>query len=274
MSDDMDDALRKILDTLGMTDSASTSTHPTTKPPPMVENNDYTLLTSTRNQDVVSSEKLEDRSLNQQHAIEFPVSGQGYPLPDLSLPSISQTNGCPVIALEDYQSVMTEESSDSISNPWLFDLDFGTDITAADVPPAIEVEATELVGRETEFNFTEKSSSAFDVEALVDEISDRIGTIKIDDGGKTRFYGPTSTFNLREIPLLDNDEANDPSPPYHSGPENEVPNTLERHLLDLYFSWQDPSFHIVDRSIYEEAKAKWNNLEATPFYSEALRNAM
>ncbi|CAI7632081.1 unnamed protein product [Penicillium pancosmium] len=276
MSGDMDDALQKILSTLGMTEPASTvpsSNNPTTKPPSMDKINDYTLLNSTTPPNVVPLERLEDWSLNQQHAIEFPVTGQGHHLPGLSLSSISQQNGCPVVALEDDQSLLTEKSPGSVSNPWLFDLDFGTDITAADVPPAIEAEATELVDSESGSNFTEEPAGTFDIEALVDEISDRIGTIKIDDGGKTRFYGPTSTFNLREIPLLDSCEANS-SPPYHSEPEGEVPIALERHLLDLYFSWQDPSFHVVDRSIYEEAKAKCNSLEATPFYSEALRNSM
>lgn len=277
MSDDMDDALQKILNTLGMTEPASTFSslnNPTTKRPSMGKINDYTGLNITTPPDVVPLEGLEDWSLNQQHAIDFPETGQGHHLPGLSLSSISQQNGCPVVALENDQSLLTEKNPGSISNLWLFDLDFGTGITAADVPPAIEAEATELVDSESVSNFTEEPVSTFDIEALVDEISDRIGTIKIDDGGKTRFYGPTSTFNLREIPLLDSCEANDSSPPYLSEPEGEVPTALERHLLDLYFSWQDPSFHVVDRSIYEEAKAKCNNLEATPFYSEALRNAM
>jgi hypothetical protein len=277
MSGDMDDALQKILNTLGMTEPASTfasSNNPTTKPPSMDKFNDYTLLNSTTPPDVVPLEGLENWSLNQKHATDFPVTGEGHHVPGLSLSSVSQKNGCPVVALEDDQSLLTEKSPGSLSNPWLFDLDFGTSITAVDVPPAIEAEATELVDSEGGSNFTEEPVSTFDIEALVDEISDRIGTIKIDDGGKTRFYGPTSTFNLKEIPLLDSYEANDSSPPYHSEPEGEVPTALERHLIDLYFSWQDPSFHVVDRSIYEDAKAKWNNLEATPFYSEALRNAM
>jgi hypothetical protein len=37
---------------------------------------------------------------------------------------------------------------------------------------------------------------------------------------------------------------------------------------------RDPFFHVVDRKIYEQAKAKWLEMKDTPFYSEALRNSM
>jgi hypothetical protein len=142
------------------------------------------------------------------------------------------------------------------------------------IPPTAQAESIEPVYGESGSTLFKEPASTSDIEGLVDEISDRVGILKIGPGGKTRFYGPTSTFNLREMPVSDSYEADQPSPTYHTGSEEEIPAALEDHLLDLYFSWQDPSFHVVDRYIYEEAKEKWNNLEETPFYSEALRNAM
>lgn len=44
--------------------------------------------------------------------------------------------------------------------------------------------------------------------------------------------------------------------------------------MNLYFTWQDPSFHVVDRGMFEEARVKWNCAEDTSYYSEALRDAM
>ena len=194
---------------------------------------------------------------------------------------------------------MTEDSPGSILNSWIFDLDFGTHITpsASDMQqqqqqqqqspilgsslndelsmqPTGQVECVEPVYTEGASTFFEEPTSTSNIEDLVDEISDRVGTLKIGPGGNTRFYGPTSPFSLTEMAFSDTYEADQPSPTYHSGSEEEIPTALEDHLLSLYFSWQDPSFHVVDRDIYEEAKKKWSNLEETPFYSEALRNAM
>lgn len=58
------------------------------------------------------------------------------------------------------------------------------------------------------------------------------------------------------------------------GVNKTVPPEIESHLMSLYFTWQDPSFHVVDRKMYEEARVKWNDAEETSYYSEALRNAM
>ncbi|KAJ6023459.1 uncharacterized protein N7446_013821 [Penicillium canescens] len=287
MADDMDATLQKVLDTLGMTEQAVRPITPpnnaTLKPPSMVKH-----------------EGSGDRNLDQQHATSLPVPEQGHCLPHSGISgmsSIPQHNNSSIVALESDQSVLTEDSPGSILNSWIFDLDFGTHITpsASDMqqqqqqqqpllgsspndelamPPTGQVEFIEPVYTESGSTLFKQPTSTSDIEGLVDEISDRVGTLKIGPGGKTRFYGPTSTFCLTEMPFLDNYEANQPKPIYHSESEEDIPTALEDHLLNLYFSWQDPSFHIVDRDIYEEAKEKWGNLEETPYYSEALRNAM
>lgn len=126
----------------------------------------------------------------------------------------------------------------------------------------------------------EESSHAEDIEGLIDELSNRVGTLRIGPGGQTHFCGPTSNFNLADVPVL---EAMEVHRNVHNsvsrcldqlGTSTEIPNSLEDHLINLYFSWQDPFVHVVDRRVYEEAKAKWLKTGDTPFYSEALRNAM
>ena len=37
----------------------------------------------------------------------------------------------------------------------------------------------------------------------------------------------------------------------------EVPEELERHLENLYFSWQDTAFHVVKRRMFETVKIAW-----------------
>ena len=120
------------------------------------------------------------------------------------------------------------------------------------------------------------------VDELVDQLSDRVGTLHIKPGGHIRFYGSTSNFNLLETPASDVNMnvhrtiRNDGTEHLDRlGLNKNVPIELEDHLMNLYFTWQDPSFHAVDRKMFEEAKVIWRDKgEDTAYYSEALRNAM
>ena len=301
MPDDMDATLQNILDTLGTTEQAVKPIAPpnnaTMKPPSMVKHGGSSLPTSTIASFDISSEGFGGRNLDQQRATSLLVTEQGQCLPDSGVSSIPQHNNSSIFTFEHDQSALTEESPGSMINSWIFDLNFGTHITpcASDInqqkqqpqailgsspndelaiPPKDQVEFIEPVSTKSASTFFKEPTSTSNIEVLVEEISDRVGTLKIGPGGKTRFYGPTSTFSLTEMPFSDSYEADQPSPTFHSGSEEEIPAALEDHLLSLYFSWQDPSFHVVDRDIYEEAKEKRSNLEETPFYSEALRYAM
>lgn len=119
------------------------------------------------------------------------------------------------------------------------------------------------------------------VDELADQLSDRIGTLHIKPGGHIRFYGSTSNFNLLETPAADismnvhRTVRNDGTEHLDRlGINKTVPPEIENHLMNLYFTWQDPSFHVVDRQMFEEARVKWDGSEDTSYYSEALRNAM
>ena len=134
----------------------------------------------------------------------------------------------------------------------------------------------------------EKASPSYDdigdsesVEELVDLLSDRMGSLQIGADGQIRYYGPTSNYGLLNMSSTDplhihrsiRNDGQEYLDRLHVGAE--VPSDLEEHLVNLYFTWQDASFHIVDREMYEEGKLKWHqDMEDTPYYSEALRNAM
>ncbi|KAJ5279016.1 fungal-specific transcription factor domain-containing protein [Penicillium angulare] len=120
-----------------------------------------------------------------------------------------------------------------------------------------------------------------EMEDIVHRLSNRMGSLQIGTDGNVRYYGPTSHFNLLRMPTPDNltvhrtvrkdgqDILNRLSIGKH------VPKELENHLLNLYFTWQNPAIDVVDRGMYQMARQQWqDHMEDTPYYSEALTNAM
>lgn len=118
-------------------------------------------------------------------------------------------------------------------------------------------------------------------QTLVKQLSDRVGSLCIGAGGQVRYHGPTSNFNLVDMGPPDNltvhRSVRDHGPDYLNRLDmgKEVPPDLEEHLINLYFSWQDPAFHVVKRGMYQKAKMRWRDeAEDTPYFSESLVNAM
>jgi hypothetical protein len=116
---------------------------------------------------------------------------------------------------------------------------------------------------------------------LVDQLSNRMGKLHVSANGHIRYYGATSNFNLIDMPDPDNLTVHRTvrvdGPKYLKLLEidKDVPLEIELHLVNLYFTWQDPTFHVVNRGMYETAKMRWLEEEVdTIYYSEALRNAM
>ncbi|KAF3763469.1 hypothetical protein M406DRAFT_226316, partial [Cryphonectria parasitica EP155] len=126
------------------------------------------------------------------------------------------------------------------------------------------------------------TSSTEGVDELADRLSDLLGTLHVRPGGHIRFYGATSNFSLLETTAADvgmnvhwtvrNDGIEHLR---RLGLDKKVPPEIEQHLMELYFTWQDPSFHVVDRNMFDEAIRVWGEqIEDTAYYSEALRNAI
>ncbi|KXH50498.1 hypothetical protein CSAL01_08310 [Colletotrichum salicis] len=131
-------------------------------------------------------------------------------------------------------------------------------------------------------NEDDDAGSGTTEEDLVNQLSDRLGSLHIGPNGRISYFGPTSNFSLMELPAgadslaIDRTVRNDGQEQLDNmGYGKLVPQDLEDHLINLYFTWQDPFQHVVDRTLYEEAKHSWHEQEEdTPYYSEALRNAM
>lgn len=119
---------------------------------------------------------------------------------------------------------------------------------------------------------------------VIEQLSSRIGTLKLAGDGHLRFYGPTSNLNLVDVASTSKQRPGpDVRSVRHDGQEllnhlrigQHVEQSLENHLISLYFTWQNPSLYIVDPEMFGLARAKWRDeSDDTPFYSEVLTNAM
>ncbi|KAJ5187666.1 hypothetical protein N7449_010660 [Penicillium cf. viridicatum] len=302
MPQEKDTALAKVLDLLGLTEahSAAGNNHTKRKPPnpnypstrddlpsdaPIYVPFSAAGITNDLNSTWAQASKSPDnRSQNYQSS--FAMLSDPHAVS--TLPMILDTGDLDISIAEQCQPV-DDHSDHSLAN-WDWTLDFGTCIT----PPSpdiqdIGVELLQSPGEKFERrpepfepaavqpppNLNKDTRSTEEIEDLIDELSDRMGTLRFGPGGRARFYGPTSTFNLADAPVSINTQEQR-TVDYLDDTEydREVPIALKEHLLNLYFTWQDPSSHVVDREMFEKGKTAWDGREVTPFYSEALCYAM
>lgn len=295
-------ALANILGTLGLKDASLASLRPTDceleKPLDAPSDRSTCLPTLLQIADITGEKRSEGPRPDSFDGNEVGAESRTI----YTSPPTTTHNEAFTIPSSETPQNLTGDSPRSILGSWDLDLGFRTCITPPPLDlqqffgcspgdgPSVEQEKVQIplaaMISDDDSTFVEGSGCSRDIESLIDEVSDRVGALRIGPGGKTHFCGPTSTFNLTAT--LDSEDSDVRSAvemrstietlslrdPDHFGADAEIPPALEEHLINLYFSWQDPSFHIVDRKMYEVAKAKWQNMEETPFYSEALRFAM
>jgi hypothetical protein len=118
---------------------------------------------------------------------------------------------------------------------------------------------------------------------VIEQISHRIGTLKIAGDGHLRFFGATSNLNLVDVSATQQRQRPDARTVRHDGQDilnhlrvgQSLDQALEDHLLELYFTWQNCSTYVVDKDMYYTARQQWREeFDDTPFYSEVLTNAM
>ena len=297
MPQEKDTALAKVLDLLGLTEvhSAAGNNHTKRKSPnpnspsarddlPSEPFSAASIANDLNSTWAQTSKSPDNTSQNSQSS--FAVLSDPHAVS--TLPMILDTGDLDISIAEQYQPV-DDHSDNSLAN-WDWTLDFGTCMT----PPSPDIqdigieplrspgeqferqpEPFEPAAVQTPPSLDNDARSTEEIEDLIDELSDRMGTLRFGPGGRARFYGPTSTFNLADAPVSINAQ-NQRTVDYPDDAEydSQVPISLKEHLLNLYFTWQDPSFHVVDREMFEKGKTAWDGREVTPFYSEALCYAM
>ncbi|KAJ5550132.1 Glyoxalase I [Penicillium sp. DV-2018c] len=84
---------------------------------------------------------------------------------------------------------------------------------------------------------------------VIEQLSHRIGTLKIAGDGHLRFYGATSNLNLVDVSATQQRQRPDARTVRHDGQDilnhlrvgQPIDQALEDHLVELYFTWQNPS---------------------------------
>jgi hypothetical protein len=117
---------------------------------------------------------------------------------------------------------------------------------------------------------------------IVDQLAARMGSFQIAEDGQLRYFGATSNlhivhngqFSLSRTPARSM-RAGGEEALNRAGLAIPVRPEVEYHLEQLYFSWEDPSIHVVDEEAYYEEKNKWESgQDGSPFYSQTLKNAI
>jgi len=126
-----------------------------------------------------------------------------------------------------------------------------------------------------------EASDEEEEDEVTNQLSCRLGKLQVMQGGQLRYFGSTSNFTLLDVlvdvapsspvsiqrntqEILDNAELG-----------LEVEESFEKHLLQLYFTWHDPSMHAVSEEVFWRSRAqkKYDGVD-TPYYSRALSDAM
>ncbi|KAJ6183931.1 hypothetical protein N7519_005232 [Penicillium mononematosum] len=116
---------------------------------------------------------------------------------------------------------------------------------------------------------------------VTNQFACRLGRVQLTHDGQLRYFGSTSNLNLLDVSV----DIGNPTPSLvqkdaqeileDSGLNIEVEEAFEKHLLELYFAWQDPCLHVVHSEAFWKAKFQ-NQYEGltSAYYSQALCNAM
>ena len=116
---------------------------------------------------------------------------------------------------------------------------------------------------------------------LVHEVSARFGALRLASDGQLRYYGAATNYHL--LAGSRHDEVIETFTTKQEilgrleqvGLDQEVPTDLEEHLIDLYFTWHNPSHLNVDRDTFFAARSSGVGTAINTGYASALLlNAM
>jgi hypothetical protein len=100
------------------------------------------------------------------------------------------------------------------------------------------------------------------MEALCDQFKGRLAldeSLNFDDDGEMRFFGPTSgrlQFAAKGAsPEKESNARVEPEPFGSTAYDAFIPTELETHLIDLYFTWEQPWYQIVDEDLFRDSMA-------------------
>ncbi|KUL85785.1 hypothetical protein ZTR_07393 [Talaromyces verruculosus] len=127
------------------------------------------------------------------------------------------------------------------------------------------------------------SQTSNNISTVMEQLTDTVGSMQIAEDGEFHYFGATSNLHILHVGSLSLPETfinasnqqrqEDILRAY--GVDYEVDEELENHLVNLYFSWEDPNIPVVDQHVYFEEKKRCRSAKTkSRKYSEVLTNAM
>lgn len=118
---------------------------------------------------------------------------------------------------------------------------------------------------------------------LVNQLSARLGSLRLAPDGKLRYFGTASNLHLidnqsrsgENFMLRTPSRVNVQRLLEVADLSQTVDIQLEDHLLRLFFTWHNPSSYIVDEELFYMARQGWfNNGVQNSYYNDVLKDAM
>ncbi|KAB8239029.1 Zn(II)2Cys6 transcription factor [Aspergillus alliaceus] len=128
----------------------------------------------------------------------------------------------------------------------------------------------------------ENNADEEEEDEVTNQLSCRLGKLQVTHDGRLRYFGSTSNFTLLDI-LVDaapscqiSSQRATQDMLEDAGLGLKVDESLETHLLQLYFTWHGPCLHAVDEEIFWRSRAQKSNNDGvdSPYYSRTLSDAM
>ncbi|KAJ6059247.1 uncharacterized protein N7446_008830 [Penicillium canescens] len=112
---------------------------------------------------------------------------------------------------------------------------------------------------------------------VVEQLSYRLGRVQVTHDGQLRYFGSTSNLTLLDaLVSIGNPNSTSVQKDMQDTLENlkldmQVEEAFEKHLLELYFAWQDPCLHVVNIEAFWKARLQ-NRYEDSnsQYYSRSL----
>jgi hypothetical protein len=154
------------------------------------------------------------------------------------------------------------------------------------IPPTLQHESAPVLQVERMPHRQEDSySNSGDEEnaELVDQLSARLGSLRLAPDGKLRYFGTSSNLHLMDNQTKSSENFMLSTPSRVNVQRllevadlsQVVDVQLEAHLLRLFFTWHNPSSYVVDEEVFYMARQSWFNTGVqNSYYNDVLKDSM
>ncbi|KAG9568016.1 hypothetical protein KCU79_g2633, partial [Aureobasidium melanogenum] len=301
-----EDFLERVLGTLGLSDappyesSAAKNSKPLQRFPPKQTTSTPEAPQQTQLDPSVAVENVS--ALVNVVSTDTPVSGQYYQpdfndvagmMPGIHTQVTTRSPGTNIIPGADH--ISPDWPFPTLDNMLNFDLFDPSDLSlqfltepSVDMPhpTTVQQESTPVRQIEQTAHQQEDSTSNSGEEEnteLVNQLSARLGSLRLAPDGKLRYFGTASNLHL-----IDNQSKSGENFMLHTPSRINVQRLLEvadlsqtvdvqleDHLLRLFFTWHNPSSYIVDEEVFYMARQSWFNTGVqNSYYNDVLKDAM